>query len=199
MKKSTTKVTVILICLVVGVVAYYAYVSGRNREMREEAALTVVEGVLSRDLQKDYPPTPKEVIKYYNEILKCFYNEECGEEEITNLGGKARELYDEELLKNNEEEEYLIRLRADIDSYREKKKRIASTSVASSTNVDYFEEDGYSFARIYCSYNMTENGTGSALQQVYLLRRDEAKRWKIYGWDLAQNVNPGATQSGEEK
>ena len=41
-----------------------------------------------KDLEKDYPPTPREVIKYYNEILDCFYNEEATKEEIEDLGNK---------------------------------------------------------------------------------------------------------------
>lgn len=197
MKKSTTRMTVILICVVVGVVAYYAYLSGQSKESRREASMSAAETVLSRNLEMDYPSTPKEVIKYYNEILKCFYNEECTEEEIEDLGNKARELYDEELLENNELAAYHIRLKEDINTYRELKRKITSASVAASTNVDRFEEDDYSFARIHCGYNIMEGGISNAVNQVYLLRRDENKRWKIYGWDLAGNVNPGGAVTEE--
>ena len=43
--------------------------------------LTAVQEVLSRNLETNYPQTPKEVIKYYSEITQCFYNEEYTEEE----------------------------------------------------------------------------------------------------------------------
>lgn len=189
MKKSTTRATVIFICMIVGVVAFYAYLSGRSKEIREGTALSAAELALSRDLKNDYPPTPKEVIKYYNEILKCLYNEECTEEEIEKLGNKARELYDEELLENNEPLEYQVRLQEDVKAYREKKRQITSASVAASTSVLRFEQDGYSFARIGCGYTVMENGKSIPVSQVYLLRKDGEKRWKIYGWDLAENVN----------
>lgn len=183
MKNKSTKITVIVIIVVVFVVGYYAYLSGREQDRKEEAALTVVQDTLSRSLELDYPPTPKEVIKYYNEILKCFYNEECTEEEIEALGNKARELYDAELLAINEQEIYLMNLKADIQDYKDNKRRITSASVASSTSVVTFEEDGYEFARIMCGYNIMERDVSHPSNQVYLLRKDENKHWKIYGWE----------------
>lgn len=188
MKKATTRTTIIIILLVTVVVGYYAYLTGRHRESREEAAATVVQTTLSRDLGKDYPPTPKEVIKFYNEIMRCLYNEESTDEEIDALGLKARELYDDELLANNELDEYLIRLRADVQTYRDNERRITSFNVAASTNVDMFEKDGYSFAKIMCGYNIMQSGKNYPSSQMYLLRKDENKRWKIYGWEDVENL-----------
>ena len=39
-------------------------------------------------------------------------------------------------------------------------------------------------------YTVLDGGQSNLVDMVYLLRRDEGRRWKIYGWDLAQNVNP---------
>ncbi len=189
MKKSTTKITVIIICLAALLVGFYAYISGRSRESKEKAAMTAIQTALSRNLENDYPSTPKEVLKYYNNILKCFYNEECTDEEIEQLGNKARELYDDELLEQNQQELYMMRLREDIDTYKEKKRRITSASVAASTSVDFFTEDDFEFARIHCGYNIMEAGRNNSMELVYLLRKDDNKRWKIYGWDSEENVN----------
>lgn len=188
MKKTTPKVIITFICLLTLLVGYYAYLSGKDREEKEEVTMTPVQEALSRDMQNDYPATPKEVLKYYNEILKCFYNEECTEEEIDDLGQKARELYDAELLEANELGTYLMRLRAEIADYKEKERRIASSAVATSTNVDYFEEDGFEFARIMCVYNIMEGEVSNPTRQVYLLRKDEDRHWKIYGWEDAANL-----------
>lgn len=189
MKNRTVKVTIIIICLVLALVGYYTYLSNRSRERKDEVSLTAVQAVMSRDLTRDYPATPKEVMKYYNEIMKCFYNEECTDEEIELLGNRARELYDWELLEANEQETYIQRLREEIKAFQAGKKRLTNTSVAASTNVDYFEEDGFSFARILCSYNIMDNGVTKFSQAVYLLRQDDQKHWKIYGWDAKDNVN----------
>lgn len=188
MKKATTRTTIIIILLVTVVVGYYAYLSNKSKASSEEVSVTVVQATLSRDLSKDYPPTPKEVIKYYNEILRCLYNEESTDEEIEALGLKARELYDEDLLANNEPEGYLIQLRADVQTYRDNGRRITSFNVASSTNVDIFEKDGYSFAKIMCGYNIMQAGKNYPTSQMYLLRKDENKQWKIYGWEDVENL-----------
>ena len=190
-KKVTTRTTIVIVCLVVALVGYYAFLSNRSRERRADANMTAVQSVLSRDLEKDYPPTPKEVMKYYNEIMKCFYNETCTDEEIEALGKKARELYDAELLENNEEEAYMVRLKADIQSYKDKKRRITSASVAASTTVEKYTVDGFDFARIRCGYNVMEGRENRSVKTVYLLRRDDEKHWKIYGWEAEENLAPG--------
>ncbi len=189
MKKSTTRIAIVIMLVVVGVVGYYAYLSGRNVDAKDDATMTAVQLVLNRDLENDYPATVKEVVKYYVEIQKCFYNGECTDEEVEQLGMQARELYDEELLSINEIGSYLIRLQADITEFREKKRTMTSAAVASSANVDFFTEDGFEFARIHCGYNIMEGGVSNSVKMVYLLRRDEDRKWKIYGWDLAENVN----------
>ena len=109
-RTSSTRITIIILLVIVTVVGYYAYLSNKTRESQREASMTFVQEVLSRDLQLDYPPTPKEVVKYYSDIMKCFYNEDCTEEEIEQLGMKARDLYDRELAEHNETETYLNNL-----------------------------------------------------------------------------------------
>ncbi len=182
MKKATTRTTIVIVFLILLMVGYYAYLSNKSRADRADANMTAVQSALSRDLAKDYPSTPKEVVKYYNEILKCLYNEESTDEEIESLGLKARELYDDDLLAANELGPYLIRLQEEVADYRESERRITSCSVASSTNVEFFEQDGYSFARIMCGYNIMQGGKNYPSSQMYLLRKDANKRWKIYGW-----------------
>ena len=191
MKKATPKLITtftILIVALVAFVAYYAYLANRKQEAKDEATLSAVQETLSRNMNNNYPATPKEVIKYYNEILKCFYNEECTDEEIEELGQRARELYDAELLEANELGTYMLRLREEIADYKENNRRIINAVVAASTNVDYFMEDGFSFARIMCVYYIMEGDQSYPTNQVYLLRKDDENHWKIYGWEDASNL-----------
>ena len=190
MKKITIKTTLIFLVLIIGVVAYFAYLSTKSRDRDQEADMRAVQLVLSRDLENKYPPTVKEVMKYYTDIQKCLYAEECADEEIEQLGMKARALYDDELLAANDVTVHLLQLKSEITSFQEDSKKITAVSVASSANVDTFTEDGYEFARIHCMYTILADGQSSLVDMVYLLRRGEDRRWKIYGWDLAQNVNP---------
>ena len=192
---SVTKITVLFIFLLVLVVGYYAYLSGTHRTEQQEAVMSEVDTALSRDLDNDYPATPKEVIKYYNDLMKCFYNEECTAEELQDLGRKSLQLFDEELQENNDEDTYLIRLLGEVQNYKDNKRKITSVSLAPSTNVDYYSVDGYSFARISCGYTMTENGKKTSTVMVYLLRRDDSRRWKIYGWETADQLNSKLEQT----
>lgn len=188
--KKSTAVAVILMCIVAGVVVLYAYFASRAKTEAAAGTLTTVQEVLCRDPDRDYPATVKEVVKLYTDIEKCFYNEECTEEELEKLGLLARKLFDEELQANNDEESYLLRLKADVQSFRAAKRRISTIAVASSTSVDFFEQDGYEFAKIYCGYVVKESGgKGRMSGRVYLLRRDADRRWKIYGWEDAAVEN----------
>lgn len=192
---SVTKITVLFIVVLVLVVGYYAYLSGTHRTEQQEAVMSEVDTALSRDLDNNYPATPKEVIKYYNDLMKCFYNEECTAEELQDLGRKSLQLFDEELQENNDEDTYIIRLQGEVQNYKDNKRKITSVSLAPSTNVDYYSVDGFSFARISCGYTMTENGKKTSTVMVYLLRRDDNRRWKIYGWETADELNSKLEQT----
>lgn len=196
MKKSTTRITVVIILMIVAAVSYYAYLSNKSRASRAEATMTFVEETLSRKLDTNYPSTPKEVLKYYNEIQKCFYNEECSEEELEELILKVRELYDEELLEQNSLASQTAQLKEEIQDYRDKKRTITSISLPSSTNVVYDTVDGYEFAKIHCGYNVMEDGVSKPTTQVFLLRKDENRRWKIYGWEVLNTFQE--TENGSE-
>lgn len=194
MKKSTSTITIIFILLIIAVVGYYAYLSNQKVVSKEDATLSTVQVVLSRDLNYNYPTSPKEVIKYYNEILKCYYNEECSDEELADLATKIREMYDDELREANDYDTYLTRLKADVEEYKTKKRRITNCSVAASTSVDFYSVDGFDFARLQCGYTIMENGKSNPTNMVYLLRKDDKKQWKVYGWDLAQNLRIGQNE-----
>ena len=182
MKKATARTTIVIVLLVVAVVGYYAYLANKSHASKAEASMTFVETTLSRDLVKDYPPTPKEVIKYYNEILRCLYNEESTAEEIGALVVKMRELYDDDLLAANELGTQQMLLQAEIDDWKKNGRRYISFNPASSTDVETYEYNGYSCAKISCVYAITQEGRNYQLMQVYVLRKDENKHWRILGW-----------------
>lgn len=189
--KFTTQTTIVVMVLIVAVVGYYCYLVNRSNRQVEERTLTTVENILLRDLENNYPPTPKEVIRYYNDIIKCFYNEECSQEQLEELALKARGLYDQELLDHNAWDTYIFNLEAEIQDFKNNNRKISNISLASSTDVDEFTKNGYKFAKIRCGYNILQGRDASSTIQVYLLRKDGDGHWKIYGWDLAENVTDG--------
>ena len=107
MKKShNIKGIILAVVMLLLIVGYYYYLSNRNVSQAEDAdrelqTLTATQEVLTRDLETNYPPTPREVVKYFSQITQCFYNEDNTEEEIEQLGHKIMELYDEELISKS--------------------------------------------------------------------------------------------------
>lgn len=186
--KRTTRVAIVVSILIVAVVGYYCHLVNRPVKEAEEKELTVIDEVLLRNLAHDYPPTVKEVVKYHNEITKCLYNEECEQEDFENLLRRDRELYDNSLLLNNEWDTHTINLLAEVTAFRNAKRKLTGAKVGASTDVDYFEKDGHSFARISCSYTIMEGTKSTTTLHIFLLRKDANGHWKIYGWDLADNV-----------
>lgn len=190
MKRFKTPRGAFFLLLAMGCVllAYYL-INVRIEKSKPEGyvQLTAIQQVLSRNLGTNYPQTPKEVLKYYSEITQCFYNEEWTEEELYALAMKAQELYDYELVANKTEEEYLRDLKSEIQNFKGKKFYISSYATSSSTDVDYFTEDGYEFARLFCTYNIRTGTVMTAIEEIFLLRMDLEGHWKIYGWDLAEN------------
>lgn len=191
MKRFTgVKGTLILVVLVIAMVAYYGYLSNKTaKQTEEDATLTKVQNVLLRDLELNYPPTPKEVVKYFGEITLCLYDGACTESDIDKLAAKAIQLYDDELVEHNPWAEYLLNLQSEVADYGEKGMTITSYVPAGSTSVDFFTEDGYEWARIYCTFYVRDSKNSNAVNEIFLLRKNDEGRWKIYGWDLAENVN----------
>lgn len=190
MKRFKTPRGAFFLLLAMGCVllAYYL-INVRIEKSKPEGyvQLTAVQQVLSRNLENNYPQTPKEVIKYYSELTKCFYNEKHSEEELHDLAMKAMELYDFDLANNKSTEEYLADLKSEIQTFKDKQYYISSYGTSSSTDVYYFKEDGRDFARLYCTYNVRIGTVIEPIEEIFLLRMDLDGHWKIYGWDLAKN------------
>lgn len=181
----------VLIGLVLG---YFYYLSVRKGgDESDEVEISPVQEVLLRNLDKSYPTSPREVLKYYGQLVQCFYGEEYTEEEFEQLAAKVMELYDDELAGNQTPEQYLENLRWDVDQWKEKETKVSSYSLPSSTDVDFFTEDGYSWARLYFGMNLRKGTQLDVINAVYLLRKDDQGHWKIYGWKLEEDLNGSGT------
>lgn len=178
MKK--VRVVVVAIICVTLIVAYYYYLTTKGGSGAEEnVELTEIDKIITKDLEKDYPETPREVVKLYNRIITCYYKEEYTEEELYDLGDQARALFDAELLENNPRNQYFASLEKEIDEYKEKSKQISSSNVCSSNDVLYKTVDGDECAYVTASYFIKEGKSYSKTYQEYVLRKDEDGNWKI--------------------
>lgn len=191
MKNSKVAKTVIIVVVLAALILVYYYYLGhraKRQEVEETIVATVVQSVLMRDLEHNYPPTPKEVVKYYAEITECFYNETYSDEELVKLAGKIQMLYDTELVANKTQEQYMEDLRNDIAEMKGDQITIASYEVSASTDVEYFEQGEYSCTRLYCTFYLKKQGGGRVpSQERFVLRQDADKHWKILGWELVDD------------
>ncbi len=185
MKKSKTRNTVIgvaAICAAI-VVVYFAIVN--IPKGKETVVMTEAAKELAQDFDKNYPATPREVMKHYSQISKCYYLPDTTEEQINSLGRMMRKLFDDELLSTQTEEEYLQSLRAEVLQYRDASKMISSYAVSSSTDVTYNDNEYGSLATMVVTFNMRENGIINPVREEFMLRQDNEGHWKILGWQLA--------------
>lgn len=190
MKRSRVIGLVVLGVVLVAIVVGYAFHINRKaaRDAERVVESTAVQKVLMRDLERNYPPTPKEVVKYFADITKCFYNEEYTDEELEQLAVKIQGIYDTELIENKSQEDYMTDLRNEIADRKKNDFTISSYVLSASVDVEEFVENGDSCARLYCTFNVKQgtSGTVRSMEQ-FILRKDDDGHWKILGWDLVED------------
>lgn len=178
------KRTIGVIAVVIGVIAiivggFYFFVHKNRTTVEDAVELTEVQKVITRDLEANYPETPREVIKLYNRIICCYYNENYTDAELYELGDQARKLFDAELLENNPRDVYFSSLKAEIAEYHEKSKKITSWNVSKSSEITFLKVDDRECAYVDSSYFVDAGKTYEYANQTYVLRKDEDGNWKI--------------------
>ncbi|MBO6259964.1 MAG: hypothetical protein IKO53_01515 [Lachnospiraceae bacterium] len=192
-KKNIIKTVIIMVIVAAVLIGGYVFMtSQRGREteqsLENETAkeMTAVQKIIAEAPYKEYPATPVQVVKYYNEITKCFYNEKYSDQELTSLSMLSRTLFDQELKDQQSDVDYLVALQADIEVFKASNITIYDSVVSPSTEVEYFTHDGYECARLYSTYTLKSGTVYQSTKEVYILRKDEEGRWKILGFDMVK-------------
>lgn len=181
------KSAAVLAVTVITVFALYYYLVNKVERSGPEVETTAVQDVLLRNLEKDYPPTVREVIKYYNEIMNCYYSEKPTETELQELADKALELYDAELVSYQSREAYVENLKAEIAAFEAAETVLSHVALSSSTAVEYYTYQGSECAQIRCIYTVRQKTTLMTIREIYVLRKDDTGKWKILGWTPAED------------
>lgn len=186
-KKNNAKNYIVLIVLALLIVGAFILVANRGSKKNETPIMmTAVEEVLNRNLDKNYPATPKEVVKMYSEITRCFYAEEYTDDQLLEMAEQSRKLFDADLRANQTEEQYLMNLNTVISNYKEQKRIISSFSVASASDVEYYDFKGDKWARLMAVYTIKTDHVFDTSKEEYLLRKDADGHWKIFGWRVME-------------
>ncbi len=193
---SAVKTVIVFVILAALLILAYYHVANvkRQAQVEEDVTVTPVQEILLRNLDKNYPPSPKEVVKYYSDLTKCLYNEDCTDEEIEQLAQRALQIYDDELAANQEWNRYITDLKSEIATKKSQEYAIMSYSLSSSTDVTYFTKDSYECASLYCTYNIRNGAVAGSVEELFILRKDDQGHWRIFGWDLTQNDTQGSSE-----
>lgn len=196
MKKMGTKgFTIVIMLIVILGLAYYTYLNNNANNRQETSEETETEKLLNYDFESNYPKTVRETVKLHCRYLKSAYNNVFTEEELFTINRNVRELFDEELLKNNAEEDQFQRLKNEIQLYEENKQKFVSYSLAEASQVQYNTEDGVEYAKMKVTIVLKVDSSTMSGEEEYILRKDEQGRWKILGW---QSVSKNTTEDGGE-
>lgn len=180
--KKINYVIIGIICICV-ICAGFFFFSEKNKTTERD--LTEVEKLMVKDLDEDYPKTPREVIKFYNRIVSCFYGKEITDEQLNKLVDQMCGIMDEDLLTLNPRDEYYESVKTDIALYETQKKKVVSTDVCDSNEVKYYDDvkEGTSvtdkLAYVNASYFINTDGQFAYSYQQFVLRQDADGKWKI--------------------
>ncbi len=188
---------VITIIIVLCVVVYYFYINGDKEEDAQGTVtdeLSEVEKILTKNIpgnpmadvnvKEDYPETPREVVKFFTRIQKCYYNLDNTELVVEQLADMSRLLFDEALLEKNPVEDYYKKLKDEIEEYKKNKRTIEKVIVDESSDIVYGEVNGQKTAELKCTYYIQSGNHLTSTTEIYVLRKDAEGNWKIYGWQL---------------
>lgn len=178
MKK--TRIVILAIVIVATIcTAFYIVNNNSKKESAKEAGLTEIQKITTRNMEKDYPATPREVIKFYNRIVKCYYGRQYSDDELEQLADQALSMFDDDLLKKNEKESYIESVKSDAAQYEEDNKSISQTDVCDSNDVKYMTDNGDDIAYVTASYFIKTGSSYTKTYQEYVLRKDGDGDWKI--------------------
>ena len=185
--RKVLRIGIAVICMVSLVVGYYAYLSRRNDATSADDAveLSEVQAIISRDFNKDYPATPRAVVKWYNRIITAYYNEEFDQGQLEQMADKARMLMDDELLKYNPKDTYVASLTLEIEDYHNRSRTIVQSTVSDSNEVQYKKVNGYECAFLSTYYFIREGSSYTRTYEDFCLRKDSNGNWKILTWRLS--------------
>ena len=156
---------------------------------KKQTKNTEAQNILSKDIDRNYPATVREVVRLFSRISKCYHNETVSEEEFKSLVEFQRKLFDEEFLENNPLDTFTNNLTAEIDAAKAKEYKMIMYRVQKQSSVTTWQDGDNHFASIIASYTMSTKGEGPTRTfEEFLLREDENKRWKIVGWRLTDPI-----------
>ena len=170
-----------LVCICLICFGFYSFT--KDRETLEKD-LTEVEKLIVKDLDKNYPKTPREVVKFYMKINRCFYGEKLSDEQVNELVDQTLLLLDEDLRGENPRDTFYDSIVSEMEDAQSNNLTIVSVDVCDTNEVKYIDDkkgDGTvdKLAYVKADYFINSDGAFVYSYQEFVLRQDDDGRWKI--------------------
>lgn len=168
------------VCLILA-----GFFSFSKENITTDKDLTEVEKIIVRDLEENYPKTPREVVKFYNRIIISYYGGGLKGNQLEKLVDQMQLLLDEDLLLINPRDEYYDSVLSEIEEYKSMNRRVVSADVSDSKDVKYLDDvkEGTTevdkLAYVNTSYFVNTDGEFAYVHQQFVLRQDDNGKWKI--------------------
>lgn len=189
--KKIKSIVIIVLCVLLICGGFFFFM---QEDEKSETELTEAQKIITKDLENDYPKTPREVVKLYNRIVKCYYGTDLENKELKDLSLQMRKLLDEELLllEANSEENYYNSVLSEVIYYKQNEMYIIEANVCASNEVKEItdKEKGQNLAEVAVSY-FIKTGEKDFLKtyQDFVLREDKDGKWKILHWKEGEAWN----------
>lgn len=189
--KVLDKIKIPLIFLVLAglVFGYYYYLTHRNVDNTDKIG---DQGSrfeqLDRDLERNYPGTPRAVLAYYGDILKFVYKEDLTDEEFASTVQHLRALFDDELLAYNDYESYYLTLQAEVKNYKDSGLYVADYKVEEGYDIEYKTlEDSKDYAYVEMALYVRSGKNVKTIYELFTLRKDDDGNWRMLTWESVDN------------
>ena len=177
-------IAIVCICVICG--GFYLFSQSLNSGNEDE--LSEIQKVLVKDLEKDYPETPREVAKFYNRIVACYHDTNTTDKQVGKLVDQMMLLFDEDMIAKNPRDVYYSAVVSDIELYKQNNKVITSMSVCDTNEVRYVTDDrnGDKLAFVDMDYFVNSDGKFTNSYITIGVRQNEDGDWKIVGVTLRE-------------
>ena len=80
------RIIIVVLLLACAGVGYYYYLSNQKTDTTEPATkVSELDELLNKNIETNYPSTPRELMKLYNRYLLCLYNEDTTDQEFQKM------------------------------------------------------------------------------------------------------------------
>ena len=193
--KKTVKVFCAMLVLSALVIGGFYFLTNHLATTKGSSTSGEVKTLKEKDLDTGYPAIPTEVVKMYNRINKCMYNENLKDDDFDALLDQMRLLFDDDFLEENPRDTQKENFVEDVDNFSKEKKSVVNTAVQENSQVKYQTIDKKECASLVSSYMIKEKGEYVKTYEQFVLRKDSDGKWKIYGWDLTNAASFDSTET----